>query len=149
MKLIYKLTPMKNIYLLFLLFCSYFISNSQNNVGIGTNTPNASAKLDITDANKGMLIPRVALTATNAAGPITSPAASLLVYNTASASSGATFVSPGYYYWDGAKWIRLLNSKTVNANNGLSIVGDTLVQLGPGLVHTARHTTRVCNTRSR
>ncbi|MBP6661427.1 MAG: hypothetical protein KA174_12130 [Chitinophagales bacterium] len=136
MKLIYKLTPMKNIYLLFLLFCSYFISNSQNNVGIGTNTPNASAKLDITDANKGMLIPRVALTATNAAGPITSPAASLLVYNTASASSGATFVSPGYYYWDGAKWIRLLNSKTVNANNGLSIVGDTLVQLGGTLIQT-------------
>lgn len=104
------------------------------NVGIGTATPKASAALDITDANRGILIPRVALTATNAAGPIASPEPSLLVYNTATASSGATIVTPGYYYWDGAKWLRLVNGKSLNANNGLSIVGDTLIQLGGALI---------------
>jgi hypothetical protein len=39
--------------------------------------------MDITATDKGLLIPRVALTARNAAGPITAPATSLLVYNTA------------------------------------------------------------------
>lgn len=99
------------------------------NVGIGT-VPDASAALEIKDAGRGLLIPRVALTATNAASPITAPAVSLLVYNTANASSGATLVTPGYYYWDGAKWIRLVNAKSLNANNGLTVVGDTLIQLG-------------------
>ena len=125
---------MKKIYLLFYLVLAVTCLQAQNNVGIGTNTPVSSAKLDITATDKGLLIPRVALTATNVAGPITSPASSLLVYNTATASSGATFVSPGYYYWDGAKWVRLLNAKTVNANNGLSILGDSLIQLGGALI---------------
>ena len=114
--------------LLLLLFIQTAIAQT-GNVGIGT-VPDASAALEIKDAGRGLLIPRVALTATNAASPITSPALSLLVYNTANASSGATLVTPGYYYWDGAKWIRLVNAKSLNANNGLSVVGDSLIQLG-------------------
>jgi len=47
------------------------------NVGIGTNTPDASAKLDVVDANRGVLIPRVALTNTTVAAPVTAPATSL------------------------------------------------------------------------
>lgn len=77
------------------------------NVGIGTNTPNASAKLDIVDANRGILIPRVALTATNAASPIASPATSLLVYNTATAGTAPYSVAPGFYYWNGSGWVRV------------------------------------------
>lgn len=79
---------------------------SAQNVGIGTNTPNASAKLDIVDANRGLLIPRVALTATNAATPITSPSTSLLVYNTATAGTAPNNVTPGFYYWSGTAWVR-------------------------------------------
>lgn len=82
------------------------------NVGIGTPTPNASAKLEITDANRGVLIPRVALTATNAAGPVTTPATSLLIYNTATAGTIPNNVIPGFYYWDGVKWVRLLNAES-------------------------------------
>ena len=115
--------------LLLVLFIQTAIAQT-GNVGIGTALPNSSAALDITDAGRGLLIPRVALTASNVAAPITSPALSLLVYNTANASSGATLVTPGYYYWDGAKWIRLVNAKSLNANNGLSVVGDSLIQLG-------------------
>ena len=77
------------------------------NVGIGTNTPDASAKLDVVDSNRGLLIPRVALTATNAPGPVTSPATSLLVYNTDTAGTAPYNVWPGYYYWDGTEWVRL------------------------------------------
>lgn len=127
---------MKKIYSILFIFFGLSLAQAQNNVGIGTNTPNASAKLDITDANKGLLIPRVALTASNATGPITSPVNSLLVYNTATASSGSTLVTPGYYYWDAgrASWMRLVNSKALSATNGLTLVSDTLIQLGGTLI---------------
>ncbi len=78
--------------------------------GVGINNSGAnpanSAMLDVVATDKGILVPRVALTATNAAGPITAPATSLLVYNTVSAGAGATAVTPGFYYWDGAAWQR-------------------------------------------
>ena len=71
-------------------------------VGIGaTTTPDASAQLDVNSTSKGFLPPRVALTATNAAGPITSPATGLLVYNTATAGTSPNNVSPGYYFNSG------------------------------------------------
>jgi hypothetical protein len=76
-------------------------------VGIGTATPDPSARLHIEDNARGLLIPNVALTATDVAAPVTSPATSLLVYNTATAGSGATAVTPGFYYWDGSQWVRL------------------------------------------
>lgn len=87
-----------------------FASTTQaQNVAINTTgtAAVASAMLDITATNAGLLIPRVALTATNAAGPITAPATSLLVYNTATAGASPNNVLPGYYYWDGAAWNRL------------------------------------------
>lgn len=69
------------------------------NVGINStgSTPNSSAMLDIDANNKGLLIPRVALTGTTDAVTISSPATSLLVYNTATAGG----VTPGYYYNSG------------------------------------------------
>jgi hypothetical protein len=76
-------------------------------VGIGTANPDPSARLHISDNARGLLIPNVALTATNVAAPVTSPATSLLVYNTATAGTGATAVTPGFYYWDGSQWVRL------------------------------------------
>lgn len=86
---------------------------SAQNIGINVNgaAPDASALLDI-DATalpaankKGLLVPRVALTATNVAAPVVAPAASLLVYNTNTAGVAPNNVTPGYYYWDGA-WVR-------------------------------------------
>jgi hypothetical protein len=77
---------------------------SAQNVGINATgaAPDASAMLDVVSANRGLLVPRVALTATNAAGPIAAPTTSLLVFNTATVAD----VTPGYYYWDGAAWIK-------------------------------------------
>src|ERR1035437_6613150 len=68
------------------------------------NPPDGSAILDVTSASKGMLIPRVALTQTTSQSPITSPATSLLVWNTATVND----VTPGYYYWGGTKWEKML-----------------------------------------
>jgi hypothetical protein len=68
---------------------------SQNNVGIGTTTPHASALLDLTATDKGLLIPRVALVAANnGTTPVNGPATGLLVYNT-----GTGGLTPaGFYY---------------------------------------------------
>lgn len=87
-----------------------FSLQAQAQTGIGTTTPNASAKLEVASTNKGFLPPRVALTATNAFAPITgtaSSAAGLLVYNTETAGTIPNNVVPGYYYWNGASWVQI------------------------------------------
>lgn len=99
-----------------LLLMASVIINAQN-VGInGTGAaPDAGAMLDISSTNKGLLVPRVALTAANVSGPITSPTTSLLVYNTFTSvlSTPSTYVSPGYYYWTGTRWTRLFTTGDV------------------------------------
>jgi hypothetical protein len=81
--------------LLFALLLPLFI---QAQVGINTTTPDVSSMLDISATDKGILIPRVSIPNLNAAAPVTTPATSLLVYNT----NGATGI--GFYYWDSTKW---------------------------------------------
>jgi hypothetical protein len=72
--------------------------------------PVNSAALDIDMANKGMLIPRIALTTTATFAPVTGVATvSLLIYNTATAGVAPNDVIPGYYYWTGASWIRFIS----------------------------------------
>ena len=86
--------------------------------GIGTTTPDASAKLDVSSTNKGFLPPRITLTALNSASPVTSPATGLLIFNTATVGIIPNQVTPGYYYWDGvnSKWVRL-EDKADNLGN--------------------------------
>ncbi len=105
---------MKQIYLWLTFLCFSLVSYGQN-VGIGTDTPNA--KLDITGTTEGILIPRLELTATNNASPLVSPTISELIYNTATTGD----VTPGYYYWGGSAWVRLL---TTNADGPCIIDAD-------------------------
>ncbi|MNJ82891.1 Collagen triple helix repeat protein [compost metagenome] len=53
--------------------------NAQNNVGIGTNTPNPNAILDMQSTTQGVLVPRLTTAQRNA---ITTPTEGLLVYDT-------------------------------------------------------------------
>jgi hypothetical protein len=95
-----------------------FNLNGQNNVGINddNSSPKASAMLDVYSESKGLLIPRIALTSTTTAAPVTSPEASLLVYNTSATGD----VTPGYYYWNGSsKWVRLVVSADPEKNFNL------------------------------
>lgn len=116
---------MKKILILLITLVIVTFSSAQN-VGINATgaAPDASAILDITSTSKGLLVPRVALTATNAAGPITSPATSLLVYNTATAGSSPNNVVPGYYYWNGTSWVVFSTASntawTLTGNSGLN-----------------------------
>jgi hypothetical protein len=72
------------------------------------NSPDNSAMLDVKSTSKGFLPPRVALTASNVAAPVTSPASGLLIYNTTTAGTPPNNVVPGYYYWNGTKWTSFL-----------------------------------------
>jgi hypothetical protein len=113
--------------LLFLL-CFCFLKAQ---TGIGTTTPNASAKLEVASSTQGFLPPRIALTSTtdnttikNAAGTSITPATGLLIYNTASAGTAPNNVTPGYYYFNGVAWVQISagliidNSKTAGFTLG-------------------------------
>jgi len=89
---------MKQLIILFLL--SFFSLIGKAQTGIGTTTPDASAKLEVSASNKGFLPPRVTLTSGTDTATIPSPATGLLVYNT---GNNLGLVA-GYYYWNGASW---------------------------------------------
>lgn len=94
-----KTTNLKNMIAVLFFTCIISTFSYAQNVGINEtgNAPDPSAMLDVDATNKGLLVPRVALTGTTDATTIATPATSLLVYNTANAGG----VSPGYYYNSG------------------------------------------------
>lgn len=80
--------------------CSQIFDNGTS-VGINNASPNSSALLDLKSANKGILMPQVALTGKNDATTIPSPATSLMVYNTSTVGTWPNNISPGFYYNSG------------------------------------------------
>lgn len=84
------------------------------NVGINDDgtTPNSSAILDVKSTTRGILLPRVSLTGTASAAPVTTPATGLVVYNIAT----VTDVTPGYYFWNGSSWTRFSSGVPVPDN---------------------------------
>lgn len=102
--------------------------------GFGTNTPDRSAAVDIVSNKRGLLIPRLSLTSTTVAAPVTKPENSLFVYNTATTGD----VTPGFYYWEASsetgakeqglgKWVRFVSSttnKSVTVSEGINVTVD-------------------------
>lgn len=86
-------------------------------VGISATgvNPHASAMLDVSATNKGVLITRVSLSSTTDVTTIASPATSLLVFNTNASMTGG---SVGYFYWNGTNWTKL-NDGTATSSGGL------------------------------
>jgi hypothetical protein len=90
-------------------------------------TPASGSMLDVKSTSKGFMPPRVALTGSNAASPLTSPSTGLLVYNTATTTLGTVYdVKPGYYYNAGTdvspNWVQIVNS----TGEGTAAVWDDL-----------------------
>ena len=96
--------------------------------GIGTTTPNASAKLDVFSTNKGFLPPRVTLTSVSDGTTIASPAEGLLVYNL-----GSVGLQAGYYYWNGANWATIATA--TSAGNG--VTASDMVKIYDGVGNAA------------
>lgn len=96
-----------SIFIMLFCFCYQLITGQ--NIGIGTLSPNASAILDITATDKGMLVPRVTSAQRTA---ITSPAAGLLLYDTTTSS---------FWYFNGGTWMQLStlsNTWSLTGNSG-------------------------------
>jgi len=100
-----------------LTFCSFIVLllvsvKSFSQTGIGTTSPNSSAKLEIAATDKGLLIPRMTAAQRTA---ITTPATGLLVYQTDSET--------GFYVNSGTSasptWIRV-NSNWARSGNDIS-----------------------------
>ena len=109
-------------------------------VGIGTSSPDASARLEVSSTNQGVLIPRVSLTSVTDAATIPNPATSLLVYNTNAALPWGV----GYYYNAGTpaapRWVSLNVGEVTlwyhRSGTGSVTSNNTTWQILPGLSQT-------------
>ena len=97
------------------------VIDTNGNVGLGT-APNSAAALDITATNKGVLLPRVALTGSKDATTIPTPPTGLLVFNTASTSD----VVPGFYFNVGTAASPFWSSKA--PNDGSTVAADEILR---------------------
>jgi len=89
---------MKNIIALsLLLILTKTNSFAQNNIGIGTTTPNASAQLEVSSTNKGLLIPRMTAVQRQAINPAVN-ARALMVFDTDSSA---------FFFWTGTVWSKM------------------------------------------
>ncbi|MGB0457199.1 MAG: hypothetical protein ACPGGH_02625, partial [Chitinophagales bacterium] len=82
--------------LLTLLFVSSVFCTTSvyaQNVGVGTSSPDNSAKLDVSSTDGGLLIPRMTEVQRDA---IVTPATGLMIFQTDG--------SAGFYYYDGTAW---------------------------------------------
>ena len=123
---------MKKIF--FLINVLLIASFAEAQTGIGTTTPNASAKLDVSSTNKGFLPPRMTYAQRTA---ISSPAEGLMVYQTDGTS--------GLYYYGSSGWIYIINSTTnvvsvVNGGTGTTTstgTGSVVLNTSPTLITPA------------
>lgn len=85
---------------------------AQVKIGDNPNSISTNSILELESASKGLLLPRVALQATNSISPLSgSVPVGMHVFNTASVTAGVdgvNSVSPGEYYYDGTQWVRLV-----------------------------------------
>lgn len=92
-------------------------------IGIQTDTPDASAALDIVSNDKGVLIPRVSLSSDlSSPSPVSSPATGLLVYN-----SGSN-LEEGFYFWNGSQWRHLKPEEDIDVEGPASSTDNAVVR---------------------
>jgi hypothetical protein len=103
----------KRIYLmLFLALTGLACVNAQVRIGSGS-IPNPSAVLDLNpddltnqgNSNLGLAMPRVNLISTTDANPLSDHVHGMTIYNMSTSND----VTPGFYYNDGTKWVRLIS----------------------------------------
>ncbi len=125
----------------FLVLVSVFLTGHLFAQSVGINAdgtvPNSSAMLDVSAPNKGLLIPQIHLTGVNDVTTISSPAASLLVYNLAITNG----LVAGYYYNGGTAaapvWTKLATGVVTvgpagaTGNQGLQGIQGVVGAAGP------------------
>ncbi|WP_185286029.1 tail fiber domain-containing protein [Chryseobacterium indologenes] len=118
-----------------LLVFLFFETALQAQVGINTTTPDPSSVLDVSGFDKGILIPRIALTGSLDTTTIPSRTNSLLIYNTKDIND----VYPGYYYWSAAagRWTKVLDDLTPIVMTGWSLTGNSGMVNGVNFIGTS------------
>ncbi len=107
----------KVFFFLLITLLSVFISKAQ--VGLGTNSPNARAMLDIRSTTRGVLPPRMTpAQRTTLAASLTKTERGLMV---------ADSVTGRQYYWDSAKWTHI----TPPVKLPLTLISDSIA-INPG-----------------
>jgi hypothetical protein len=113
---------MRNVIFLMLTLIMMSAASVKAQVRIGgLDDPNPSAVLDLNATNAvnngklGLALPRVELTSTASFAPLQAHVAGMTVYNTKSTGD----VTPGTYYNDGSKWVRLGNGTLVSEVDGI------------------------------
>ena len=111
-----RLNKLVSVALFSIAFC--YSSNIFSQIKIGNNPSslNPDAALEIESTNKGLLISRLSLSSTDNAAPLSRFVQGMFVYNTATLND----ITPGIYYSDGAKWIKVNQSSTLSNSWGLS-----------------------------
>ena len=104
---------MKKLAIIFLLLMSKNLFSQ--NVGIGTNTPNPNAIVDVFATDKGILIPRLTA-AQRLAIPVVATDEALLVYDTD---------SNYFFFWNATSWVPIPNQADTD-DQTINISGDTL-----------------------
>lgn len=109
---------------------------AQVKIGQNPTSINPDAVVEMESNNKGLLLPRLALHSTLNPTPLGNFVNGMVVYNTATTDS----ITPGVYYSDGIKWIRInstgpaggpvpLTNWSLTGNNGtipgINFVGTT------------------------
>lgn len=81
----------------------FFSALNWGQTGINTKTPDASAALDVSATDRGVLLPQYTLgLLTDAVSPVNAPAEGSLIYNIGGANP------KGNYYWTGSRWERMI-----------------------------------------
>ena len=97
------------------LFFIFFITiSSAQNVGIGTTTPSANAVLDVTSADKGIMLPRV-----NDTSLVLAPTAGLMIYN-------KNTKTPSYY--NGTQWRSLSSTNAFAGADSMTYTIDGITE---------------------
>jgi hypothetical protein len=114
----------KKILCTLLLSGNIILYSFAQNVGIGTNTPNASSKLEINSTNSGLLIPRMTLAQRNL---VAAPATGLMIYQTDN--------TPGFYFYNGAGWVQISTGGATSywSLNGSDIFNNNAGNIGIGI----------------
>ncbi|WP_136468728.1 hypothetical protein [Flagellimonas onchidii] len=121
--------------------CIHMIAQTTS-TGINTLNPDASSILDVSATDKGVLLPRVALTGETDTSTIIAPAEGLTVF-----VPDGSGLSEGYYYYNGTRWVGLLSGE-VSTGDGLRVNGGALeVNIGDGLRFDAAGALEVGNIR--
>jgi trimeric autotransporter adhesin len=121
---------MKSFLILLITISLMGSANAQMKLGNNPTTTNANALLELETTNKGLLLPRVALTSTSAAAPLLAHIAGMTVYNTVTIGN----VTPGIYYNDGTVWIR---PSTFSASTLWGTTGNTGTTTAANFIGTA------------